>query len=65
MKHICMDCDKNAAYIRHTQFAGSHPYCVEHARKEKDFNDEDWETLIDEVRDQTIDEITDASSSKK
>lgn len=33
--------DMTAKYIRHTQFAGSHPYCEEHAKLEKDFNDMD------------------------
>lgn len=26
-------CDEPAAYIRHTQFAGSHPLCEKHARE--------------------------------
>lgn len=46
---ICIDCDKEAKYIRHTQFAGSHPFCEEHAREQKGFlcNDsyESWEIL--------------------
>lgn len=43
------NCDKEASYIRHTQFAGSHPLCSEHAEEDKDFmkNDSytDWEKL--------------------
>ena len=30
-------CDKDATWIRSTQFAGDHPFCEEHAREEKDF----------------------------
>lgn len=45
----CIDCDRNAEHIRHTQFAGSHPYCGRHAKLEKDFNGESsyflWEIL--------------------
>jgi hypothetical protein len=58
---ICMDCDKNAMYVRHTQFAGSHPYCKEHALQQKDFDitgPSDWCVIQEEVRDQKIDEIT-------
>ena len=35
----CLECDKKAEFVRHTQFAGSHPYCAECANKEKDFNE--------------------------
>ncbi len=41
MKEKCIECDKDADYIRHTQFAGDHPYCELHAKKEKDFLKED------------------------
>lgn len=27
------------SWIRHTQFAGDHPFCEEHARQEKDFGE--------------------------
>jgi len=40
-EHKCIECNKPADYIRHTQFAGDHPYCLEHAQKEKDFEDMD------------------------
>lgn len=36
----CLECGGHAVWIRHTQFAGDHPYCDKHARMEKDFNDE-------------------------
>lgn len=43
------DCLEEAVYIRHTQFAGSHPLCEYHAKQDKDFmvNDsyQDWEVL--------------------
>lgn len=43
------DCTEKAVFVRHTQFAGSHPLCDKHAREEKDFmiNDTytDWEEL--------------------
>lgn len=42
-------CDKKAEYIRHTQFAGSHPLCEKHAREDEEFlfNDsyQSWEKL--------------------
>ena len=37
----CLECDKDADWIRSTQFAGDHPYCDEHARLESDFDDMD------------------------
>lgn len=46
---IC-ECGKKATWIRHTQFAGDHPFCTEHAKKEKDFKKNNsylfWEKLI-------------------
>jgi hypothetical protein len=36
MNETCMMCDKDATWIRSTQFAGDHPFCEEHAREEKD-----------------------------
>jgi hypothetical protein len=46
----CIMCEEKATWIRHTQFAGSHPYCLEHAEKEDDFKKTDsscffWEML--------------------
>ena len=47
-------CDKDATWIRSTQFAGDHPFCEEHAREEKDFgiNDsyEHWLQVATEDR---------------
>ena len=37
----CLECDKDADWIRSTQFAGDHPYCDNHARQESDFNQND------------------------
>lgn len=46
---IYENCDEDAKYIRHTQFAGSHPLCEKHAREDEDFMVNDsyigWETL--------------------
>ncbi len=45
----CLECNKPANWIRHTQFSGSHPFCEEHAKKEKDFGEDDsykfWEEI--------------------
>jgi hypothetical protein len=37
----CIECGKPADHIRHTQFAGDHPYCDEHAKLESDFGEDD------------------------
>lgn len=37
----CIECGKPAKYIRHTQFAGQHPYCKEHAELQSDFEESD------------------------
>lgn len=46
----CIECDEPAVWTRHTQFAGSHPYCDYCAALEDDFDENDsttgWE-LID------------------
>ena len=43
------DCEEEAVYIRHTQFAGSHPLCEKHAKSEEDFlvddSCTDWEKI--------------------
>jgi hypothetical protein len=51
-KHLfCVECELKAKYVRHTQFAGNHPYCETHALMEKDFLDDEsdnfWEKLED------------------
>ncbi|GEM_PF-582176 len=38
----CDKCDKPAAWMRHTQFAGKHPFCTKDAKKERDFGKSDW-----------------------
>ena len=47
----CSYCEEQATWIRHTQFAGDHPFCEKHAKLEADFNDSDsyldWEELDD------------------
>ena len=37
----CLECDQPAQYVRHTQFAGDHPYCQKHAWLESDFGKDD------------------------
>jgi hypothetical protein len=49
-KQQCMMCENDAVWMHHTQFAGSHPYCDSHARKEGDFGESHgsyqfWENL--------------------
>ena len=39
--NTCLECNKPAKWVRSTQFAGDHPYCEEHAREEKDFQEND------------------------
>ena len=38
---VCLICGKPADWVRSTQFAGDHPYCEHHAKKEDDFGEED------------------------
>lgn len=33
-------CQKPVVWIRHTQFAGSHPFCQQHAEQEEDFGED-------------------------
>lgn len=47
--HKCVECDKDATWIRHTQFAGDHPYCTYHAKKQSDFGENDSYTYWSEV----------------
>ena len=48
----CIECDKPAVWVRHTQFAGDHPYCDTHAKQEKDFGENDSYTYWSEVKDE-------------
>jgi hypothetical protein len=46
----CILCNEEANWVRYTQFAGTHPFCDKHARKEEDFCEtssySDWEELF-------------------
>jgi hypothetical protein len=33
----CIECGKPATCIRHTQFAGDHPYCKDHGMEQEDY----------------------------
>ena len=50
----CIECDEPAAWVRHTQFAGDHPYCDKHARQEKDFGENDSYAYWSEVKNEAI-----------
>lgn len=43
------DCNNDAEYIRHTQFAGIHPLCKKHAEEDERFMLDDsytcWEVI--------------------
>lgn len=45
----CDCCDGQVRWIRHTQFAGNHFFCIGHAKQEKDFLEvssaKDWEEV--------------------
>jgi hypothetical protein len=38
---LCDECDQLAAWVRRTQLAGNHYFCVAHARREEDFGQDD------------------------
>ena len=38
VKQCCIECYSPAVWVRSTQFSGDHPYCLECAQKEKDFD---------------------------
>lgn len=40
MTEKCIICNQPAEWVRSTQFAGDHPYCEYHAKKEDDFGEE-------------------------
>lgn len=37
---VCIECGAPAVWVRSTQFAGDHPYCLHHAQLESDFQRE-------------------------
>lgn len=39
--NLYCECGKPAAWVRRTQFAGTHPFCAEHAKQESDFGQSD------------------------
>lgn len=41
MTEKCIMCEEQAVWVRSTQFAGDHPFCLEHAQQEKDFGKND------------------------
>lgn len=50
-KETCDECSLPATFCRRTQFAGTHFYCTEHARQQKDFGRNDnshfhWEERV-------------------
>lgn len=49
----CLKCNKEARWVRSTQFAGDHPYCIEHASREKDFGENDSYTYWYELSNTT------------
>ena len=57
MTEKCVMCDEPAVWVRHTQFAGEHPYCEDHAKMEEDFGVNDsyafW-TMTQEVMDEMV-----------
>lgn len=49
-KETCLMCSEPATWMRSTQFAGDHPFCEEHAKKESDFNENDSYTFWYEIK---------------
>jgi hypothetical protein len=39
--NLYCECGKPATWVRKTQFAGTHPYCTEYAKRENDFGRSD------------------------
>jgi len=50
MNDKCLECDEPASWIRHTQFAGDHPFCDKHAKLEEDFGENDSYTFWEELK---------------
>jgi hypothetical protein len=57
MTKKCVMCDEPAVCIRHTQFAGDHPFCEDHAKMEEDFGVNDsyayW-SMPEEIMDEMV-----------
>jgi hypothetical protein len=47
----CLVCDEPAVWVRSTQFAGEHPYCLKHAEEEEDFGENDSYKFWYEIKD--------------
>jgi len=58
----CLVCGQPAIWTRHTQFAGDHPYCEHHAKKEDDFGEDDsysyWSKAAEIMSDKGYEEST-------
>jgi endogenous inhibitor of DNA gyrase (YacG/DUF329 family) len=54
LNEVCIMCGKPADWIRSTQFAGDHPFCEQHAKKEDDFGVNDsyeyWYNIEDKEK---------------
>lgn len=50
MAEVCLVCGQPAEWVRSTQFAGEHPYCTHHAKKEDDFGEDDSYSYWYEVK---------------
>lgn len=44
------NCNEPVKFVRHTQFAGSHPFCEVHAKQENDFMEDDSYTCWSEIQ---------------
>lgn len=49
VREQCIECGKPADVIRHTQFAGDHPYCKEHGMEKEDYSVDDSYTYWTEI----------------
>ena len=54
----CLECHREAKWMRSTQFSGDHPYCAPHARAEDDFMKNDsyafWYKIEKPKRDKEV-----------
>ena len=53
MNDQCLMCEEPAVWIRHTQFAGDHPFCDKHAKLEEDFGENDSYTFWSELKNES------------